>query len=98
MKPKTRAFDPLHGVTLEQIVQFLEEHFGWGGLGDRININCFNDNPSVKSSLKFLRKTPWARTKVESLYSEIKRRERVKEDKAIARQLREQETDTSSEG
>ena len=92
MKPKPRQFDPLHGVTLEQIVTFLEEHYGWGGLGERININCFNDNPSVKSSLKFLRKTPWARTKVESLYSEIKRREKVKEDKKRAKQQREAQT------
>lgn len=81
MKPKQTKLDPLHGVTLEDIVCYLEEYFGWGGLGERININCFNDNPSVKSSLKFLRKTPWARTKVESLYIEIKRREKVKQDK-----------------
>lgn len=60
--------DPLHGVTLEHIVTTLVDQYGWEDLGFRININCFNDNPSVKSSLKFLRKTPWARKKVEKLY------------------------------
>jgi len=60
--------DPLHGITLEQIVTRLVEHYGWDELGTRINIRCFNDDPSVKSSLKFLRKTPWAREKVEKLY------------------------------
>ena len=60
--------NPLHGITLEQIVTELVAHFGWAELGQQINIRCFNENPSVVSSLKFLRKTPWARTKVESLY------------------------------
>jgi uncharacterized protein (DUF2132 family) len=60
--------DPLHGITLETIVNHLVRHYGWAELGDRIPIKCFNDNPSVKSSLKFLRKTPWARKKVEDLY------------------------------
>lgn len=60
--------DPLHGITLEQIVNALVDHFGWRELGRRIRINCFNSDPSVKSSLKFLRKTPWARQKVEDLY------------------------------
>jgi uncharacterized protein (DUF2132 family) len=60
--------DPLHGMTLEKIVTNLVEHFGWEELGRRINIRCFNYDPSVKSSLKFLRKTPWARKKVEDLY------------------------------
>ncbi|MGY8652214.1 MAG: VF530 family protein [Verrucomicrobiia bacterium] len=60
--------DPLHGITLEQIVTALVEHFGWQELGRQIRINCFNSDPSVKSSLKFLRKTPWARQKVEDLY------------------------------
>ena len=59
---------PLHGVTLEKIVSSLVEHYGWEGLGQQINIRCFNSEPSVKSSLKFLRKTPWARKKVETLY------------------------------
>lgn len=60
--------NPLHGVTLEQVVNKLVEHYGWDHLANEININCFKSDPSVKSSLKFLRKTPWARTKVESLY------------------------------
>jgi uncharacterized protein (DUF2132 family) len=60
--------NPLHGITLEQIVNRLVEHYGWDELGRRIDIRCFNDDPSVKSSLKFLRKTPWAREKVEKLY------------------------------
>lgn len=60
--------DPLHGVTLEQIVIRLQEHYGWDGLAQRIDINCFKNEQSIKSSLKFLRKTPWARDKVETLY------------------------------
>lgn len=60
--------DPLHGKTLEAIVTELQAHYGWESLGERIRINCFNSNPSVKSSLTFLRKTPWARKKVEELY------------------------------
>ena len=60
--------NPLHGITLEQIVTELVAHFGWAELGQQINIRCFNENPSIPSSLKFLRKTPWARAKVESLY------------------------------
>ena len=63
--------NPLHGVKLNDIVVFLEEKYGWEGLGKRINIRCFTHEPSVKSSLKFLRKTPWARDKVESLYLDI---------------------------
>lgn len=61
--------NPMHGVTLEKIINYLEEYYGWEELGRRINIGCFNNDPSVKSSLKFLRKTPWAREKVENLYS-----------------------------
>lgn len=60
--------DPLHGKTLESILIELENHFGWEELGERIRINCFISNPSINSSLKFLRKTPWARKKVEELY------------------------------
>ncbi|HAZ79702.1 MAG TPA: transporter [Porticoccaceae bacterium] len=60
--------NPLHGMTLEKVVTRLEGHFGWGGLAQQVNINCFKSNPSVKSSLKFLRRTPWARDKVEQLY------------------------------
>ncbi|OBV40811.1 VF530 family DNA-binding protein [Janthinobacterium psychrotolerans] len=58
----------LNGVTLEVIVTRLQAHYGWDGLGKRIDINCFISEPSIKSSLKFLRKTPWARSKVEQLY------------------------------
>lgn len=60
--------NPLHGKTLEVIINELVTHYGWPELGYRIRINCFLDDPSVKSSLKFLRKTPWARKKVEELY------------------------------
>ncbi len=60
--------DPLHGLTLEAILTSLEEHYGWDGLSQKINIRCFTNEPSIKSSLKFLRKTPWARKKVEALY------------------------------
>lgn len=60
--------NPLHGVTLEQIVTSLTDYYGWQQLGQRINIRCFTHDPSVKSSLKFLRKMPWAREQVEALY------------------------------
>ena len=60
--------DQLHGITLDAMVNSLVDHYGWDGLGRRIKIRCFTSDPSVKSSLKFLRKTPWARTKVEELY------------------------------
>ncbi len=60
--------DPLHGKTLQVILTELVAHFGWETLGQHIPINCFNSNPSINSSLKFLRKTPWARKKVEELY------------------------------
>lgn len=60
--------DPLHGKTLEYIVQYLSDQYGWEELGKRVKINCFINNPGLQSSLKFLRKTPWARKKVEDLY------------------------------
>ncbi|GEA12910.1 VF530 family protein [Alteromonas sp. KUL49] len=60
--------DPLHGVTLKAMLTELQESMGWEGLSARININCFKSNPSIKSSLTFLRRTPWAREKVENLY------------------------------
>ena len=60
--------NPLHGMTLEKIVTELADYYGWEGLGERIAVRCFTHDPSVGSSLKFLRKTPWARDKVESLY------------------------------
>jgi uncharacterized protein (DUF2132 family) len=64
----TQPNNPLHGVTLEMILTRLVEQYGWDELGRRIAIKCFTDNPSIKSSLAFLRKTPWARKKVEDLY------------------------------
>ena len=60
--------NPLHGVKLAEILDKLVEEYGWEELGSRININCFKSNPTIKSSLKFLRQTPWARAKVENLY------------------------------
>ena len=60
--------NPLHGLTLEAIVTALSDHYGWDDLGQRIPVRCFQSDPSVASSLKFLRKTPWAREKVEGLY------------------------------
>lgn len=64
--------NPLHGKRLDEIIESLVAHYkGWEGLGRKINIKCFNENPSVKSSLVFLRKTPWARTKVEELYIKV---------------------------
>lgn len=64
-----QANNPLHGVTLELMVNTLADYYGWQELGRRIDIRCFNSDPSVQSSLKFLRKTPWARKKVEELYA-----------------------------
>jgi uncharacterized protein (DUF2132 family) len=60
--------NPLHGVTLERMLNELVDHFGWEAMGERIRIRCFTSEPSVSSSLRFLRKTPWAREKVEGLY------------------------------
>ena len=64
----TQPNNPLHGITLETILQELLKNYGWEELSNRIKINCFYENPSIKSSLTFLRKTPWARKKVEDLY------------------------------
>jgi len=64
----TSSNDPLHGKTLEMILKQLVHYYGWEHLGSKIEIRCFNFDPSIKSSLKFLRKTPWARKKVEDLY------------------------------
>ena len=66
----TQPNNPLHGITLEKLLTRLVDHYGWEELGRRIDIRCFNWEPSIKSSLKFLRKTPWARDKVEQLYLE----------------------------
>jgi uncharacterized protein (DUF2132 family) len=60
--------NPLHGVKLADILEYLVEKYGWGKMGEKINIRCFKSDPSIKSSLTFLRKTPWAREKVEYLY------------------------------
>jgi uncharacterized protein (DUF2132 family) len=71
--------NPLHGITLEKIVTGLADYYGWEGLSERINIRCFTHDPSVGSSLKFLRKTPWARDKVENLYLFMLREQRRNE-------------------
>ena len=63
--------DPLHGITLEALLTALVARYGWAELARRVNINCFKSDPSVKSSLKFLRRTPWARTEVEAVYIEL---------------------------
>lgn len=63
-----QANNPLHGITLEQMINQLVDYYSWVGLGTKVRINCFTKDPSVKSSLKFLRKTPWARAEVEALY------------------------------
>ena len=73
---KTQARNPLHGKTLEAIVTELAAHYGWDALGVRIPVRCFTHEPSVGSSLKFLRKTPWAREKVEGLYLFMLREQR----------------------
>jgi len=67
-QPAQQPRNPLHGLTLEAIVVALHDYYGWEGLADRVALRCFQSDPSVASSLKFLRKTPWAREKVESLY------------------------------
>lgn len=74
--PATQPRNPLHGLRLEAIVTALVAHYGWPGLGERIALRCFTHEPSVNSSLKFLRKTPWAREKVESLYLFMLREQR----------------------
>ena len=66
--PQEQPNNPLHGVKLAEILEYLVKEYGWEYLGVMININCFTNNPSINSSLKFLRRTPWARNKVEQLY------------------------------
>ena len=68
--PQTK--NPLQGVTLEALLTELHTHYGWEGLAKKMDINCFKQDPSIKSSLKFLRKTPWAREKVEAIYIQLK--------------------------
>jgi uncharacterized protein (DUF2132 family) len=74
--PPSQPRNPLHGLTLEAIVTALVAHYGWDGLGERIALRCFTSEPSVSSSLRFLRKTPWAREKVEGLYLFMLREQR----------------------
>ncbi|OIQ00469.1 MAG: hypothetical protein AUK35_02730 [Zetaproteobacteria bacterium CG2_30_46_52] len=71
MTEKTPTQDPMHGMTLAMILEALVSYYGWGELGIHVKIRCFNNNPSIKSSLAFLRKTPWARAKVEALYLDM---------------------------
>ena len=78
MRDKQPSKDVLHGLTLEKIITHLHESLGWDELGKQININCFTSNPSVQSSLKFLRKTLWARTKVEDFYKYALRKKLLK--------------------
>ena len=66
--PPPPSNDPLHGITLQAILEYLVKHLGWAEMAANIRIKCFTDDPSISSSLKFLRKTPWARKKVEGLY------------------------------
>ena len=68
----TQPRDPLHGVTLESILVELQAHYGWDGLAERVDIRCFKSDPSIKSSLTFLRKTPWARSKVEAIFVQLR--------------------------
>lgn len=75
--------NPMHGVTLKDIVNRLVDHYGWPKLAKRIKIGCFTTNPSQKSSLKFLRKTPWARKEVEELFHEMVRQEKMKTQKNV---------------
>ncbi|MBC8101764.1 MAG: DUF2132 domain-containing protein [Cytophagales bacterium] len=79
--PKPASEDPLHGITLERILNELVEHFGWEAMGERIRIRCFTSDPSIGSSLRFLRKTPWAREKVEGMYLYLLR-ERARQNRA----------------
>ena len=74
--------DPLHGITLEMILTQLVEHYGWEEMGRMVRIKCFTNDPSIKSSLQFLRRTPWARSKVEALYLRYTR-ERAKKPKGM---------------
>ena len=83
-KPPEQVRNPLHGMTLEKIVTVLQARYGWAGLGERIPVRCFTHDPSLASSLKFLRKTPWAREKVESLYLFMLRDDRRAQSRADA--------------
>lgn len=74
--PTPQARNPLHGITLERMLHELVEAMGWERMGRRVRIACFTSDPSVSSSLKFLRRTPWAREKVEALYLELQRKQK----------------------
>jgi len=65
---KEQPNNPLHGITLEKIIVELQSAYGWDGLAEKLNVNCFKNNPNISSCLKFFRKTPWARTKIEKFY------------------------------
>ncbi len=65
---ETQKNNPLHNITLEQIMNYLVDNYGWEYLASQVNVNCFKKDPSIKSSLTFLRKTPWARTRIEDIY------------------------------
>jgi uncharacterized protein (DUF2132 family) len=71
--PRDPSRDPLHGVTLERLLTELVDHYGWQAMGERVPVRCFTSDPSVSSSLKFLRRTPWAREKVEAMYRDLVR-------------------------
>ncbi|MCC7053125.1 MAG: DUF2132 domain-containing protein [Gemmatimonadaceae bacterium] len=73
MAPAHEHTNPMHGVTLERILEELVAHYGWNAMGQKIDIRCFNSDPSIPSSLKFLRRTPWAREKVEAMYRDLVR-------------------------
>ena len=73
MPPAPDQTNPMHGVTLERILTDLVEHYGWHAMGQKIEIRCFTSDPSIPSSLKFLRRTPWARAKVEAMYRDLLR-------------------------
>lgn len=76
MQTNNQDKNPLHGITLESIMNYLVDTYGWDYLADNIKINCLHHDPSIKSCLTFLRKTPWARTKIENFYLYLKRKEK----------------------
>ncbi len=78
-----QANNPMHGVTLKDILHSLVTYYGWSTLGKRIKVGCFTTNPSMKSSLKFLRKTPWARKEVEELFAEMQRQAKMRKQKDV---------------
>lgn len=77
--PQDQSRDPLHGITLERMLNELVDHFGWETMGRRVQIRCFTSEPSISSSLKFLRKTPWARQKVEEIYLQMRAKQGPKD-------------------